>query len=620
MSHYDWEQTKPDIDKIWSDENIKHLPSWDLSAIFSGPDDLRIDSTLRAVIDDARAFSGRYRSRLASVWPDQLADALRRYEACLTPLQQISSYAELCLAESAEEPSVLALLDRCEAAWAAVAEELGFVERELGTSTVDASVPELVEYRNYLRAVRRAAGGQAPPGQASVLASLEPVSGTGWTRLSRQLLGRIRVEEPTGVLSLGEALPIMYDADRARRARVCAAISRALEPEVELRATALSMIACSRAAIDEVRDVDDWLFEEHLANQTDPAEITALVDLVAEHRATVHRYYQAKAVALGGELTEADRYAPIGLAGGPVSWEWAREAVLEALSRIAPELATAAREVLDSGAVDAAPRLGKRRGAITIMLPGGQPYVLVNFTGQLRDVFTLAHELGHAVHSRLSGRLGMLTASAPPVLAEAVALFTEAAVFEWLSTTPAGPIEPAALLGLTARRLEDQLVAVFRHAALHRFEEHVHGAARRGEALEADQLSAVWLAQQRELYGDAVHLTDGYRLWWSYLDNFFLTPGSSVTYVYGQLAALTLLSRHRANPADFRRRYLELLAAGGSQSPARLLEAVGLHTTHMSGWQLTMEAVGESVEDFARLVTGQVEHSSTPDRRINSHS
>lgn len=590
------------------DENTEHLPSWDLSAIFSGPDDARIDSTLRAVIDDARALSERYRSRLASVGPDQLAGALRRYEACLTLLQQISTYVELCLAESAEEPTVLALLDRCEAAWAAVAEELGFVERELGASTMDMPVPEPVEYRNYLHAVRRAAGGQATPAQAAVLASLEPVAGAGWARLSRQLLGRIRVEEPTEKLSLGEALPTLYDADRARRARVCAAISRALEPEVELRATALSMVARSRAATDEVRGVDDWLFEEHLVNQTDPAEITALVDLVAEHRATVHRYYQAKAAALGGELTEADRYAPVGLAGGPVSWRWAREAVLEALSKIAPELATEARQVLDSDAVDAAPRLGKRRGAVTITLPGGRPYVLVNFTGQLRDVFTLAHELGHAVHSRLSGRLGMLTTSAPPVLAEAVALFTEAAVFESLSTTPAGQIEPAALLGLTARRLEDQLVAVFRHAALHRFEEHVHAAARRGEVLEADQLSAVWLAQQQELYGDAVHLTDGYRLWWSYLDNLFLTPGSSVAYVYGQLAALTLLSRHRADPADFRRRYLELLAAGGSQSPARLLEAVGLHTAHTSGWQPAMETVGASVEDFACLVTGQAAH------------
>lgn len=157
---------------------------------------------------------------------------------------------------------MLALLDRCEAAWAAVAEELGFVERELGASTVDTPVLEPVEYRNYLRAVRRAADGQATPAQAAVLASLEPVAGAGWARLSRQLLGRIRVEEPTATLSLGEALPTLYDADRARRARVCAAISRALEPEVELRATALSMVARSRAATDEVRGVDDWLFEE----------------------------------------------------------------------------------------------------------------------------------------------------------------------------------------------------------------------------------------------------------------------------------------------------------------------------------------------------------------------
>jgi oligoendopeptidase F len=575
-----------------ADDDSERLPAWDLSTVYPGPADPAIDGAVRSVADNAQRLAVRWRGRLAAATPEQAAAALAEYEACLSVLHRVSTYAELRLAVSADEPAALALLDRCDAAWAAIIEELGFVERELGESTVD--VPQ---YRGYLCAVRRAADGQAGPTEAATLARLDPVAGAGWARLSRQLLSRIRVGEPGGHRSLGEALPVLYEADRDLRARSCAAISRALEPEAELRATALSMVARSRAAVDAVRGVDDWMFDEHLANRTHAAETAALADLAAEHRETVHRYYRAKAGVLGGELTDADRYAPVGRQGGPVSWRWACEMVLDGLAAVAPELAEAASRVLDTGGVDARPRLGKRRGAVTITVPGGQAYVLVNFTGQLRDVLTLAHELGHAVHASLSGGRGMLTASAPQVLAEAVALFTEAAVCDRMGRA----LEPAAALALTARRLEDQLVAVFRHAALHRFEEHLHAAARRNQTLTADQLSAVWLAQQRDLYGDGVRLTDGYRLWWSYLDSFFVTPGSSIGYAYGQLAGLALLSRHRADPAGFRPRYLELLAAGGSRSPAELLEAVGLRTTDPAGWQPAMLALRRSVEEFAQL-------------------
>ncbi|WP_253776401.1 M3 family metallopeptidase [Goodfellowiella coeruleoviolacea] len=519
------------------------------------------------------------------------------------PLYRATTYAEARLAADADDSAALALLDLCETLWAEVAVRGDFVEREIG-ELADERVAalladaDLAEYANHVRRVRAAAATQPPAELATTLARLDPTA--GWERLARQLLGRITVRRRGEELSLGAALPGLYDQDRDQRGAAVAAITEALTPEVDLRASALGLLTQARLARDAVSGVTDWCTWERQNNQLGHGELAALLDAVRAHRPLVHRYYQAKADLLGHPLTDADRYAPLGSPPDAVSWAEACEVVLTAFARLGGEVAAQAHQLIAGGAVDALPRPGKRRGALTFGLPGGDAWVLVNFTGRPRDVLTLAHELGHAVHTRLAGGHGPFNAAVPTALAETVGLFTESLageVYAELAT------EPGTRTALLARQVEDQLVAAFRQVALHDFEDGLHRVVRAGEVPDHDELGELWLREQAALYGPAVTLSAGYRHWWSYLDNLFLAPGSRFAYAYGQLAASALLASHHEDPAAFRVRFENLLRAGASAPPAVLLRPLDPRRPDPDdpdGWHAGLAALHEHVAAFVR--------------------
>ncbi|WP_020667397.1 M3 family metallopeptidase [Amycolatopsis nigrescens] len=572
------------------------LPRW--HSTFIGIRESDLDGALGMVSGRLDEFSGKYLGKVAGMAADELAEALRDYESLLTPLQQATTYAEAKLAVDAEDPVSLALLDRCEALWDSVVERAEFFEREIGELPDSGAAdllrsPALAEYANHLRKVRAAAGLQPPAPVAGVFAQLDPIG--GWERQARRLLDRIVVTDGGERLSLGNALPTLYQPDLRRRRRICAAISAALEPEVELRAAALAELTRARIARHRACGVAGWLHEEQLSNQVSHGEVTALLDVVHAQHDIVHHYYQAKSALFGGQLTDADRYAPVSASAPRLDWPEACAMVLNSFASLGKTVAAVAAELLDRGAVDALPRRGKRHGAFTFSMPGGHSCVLVNFTGSPRDVLTLAHELGHAVHGRLSGRQGMLNFAAPTVLAETVALFAEAVVME----TYGPQLDAAGRQSLLARRLEDQLVAIFRQVALHDFEASVHELVGAGELPGEAAFGDIWIRGQAALYGPAVSLGAGYRHWWSYVDSFFFTPGTRYAYAFGQLAATALLVRHRGDPAGFATRFERLLRAGGSGPPAALLADVGLRTADPGGWQAGMSAIRRQVEEFA---------------------
>ncbi len=558
-------------------------------------------SGLGGIIGDLEKFAARRQGRVIAT-PGELADICRELDSLLRPLHRATTLAEARLAIDSRDSDALTLLDRCDSAWNAVVEHVGFVEQEIArlpssVATQMLAAPELLEYRDHVRRVRAAALPSELP--SHVLADLDATA--DWQRLARQLLARISVSDPGGESrALAAALPALYHGDGQYRARACAAISTALEPEVELRAATLVGIANAHRARESAVGASDWLYREYLANDVEPAHMSALLTAVRDHGQLVHRYYRAKTELLGRTLTDADRYAPVGAVPSVVSWSEACDVVLATFSRLGDEVADAAQALLRDGAIDARPRPRKRRGALTFNLGDGDALVMLTFTGQVRDVLTLAHELGHAVHARMSGHLGPLNATVPTVLGETVALFTEALTARVYAESVT---DPSARLAILARGVEDQLMALFRQVALHGFEDEVHRALWRGDSPDATTLGEWWLAGQRALYGPEVALAPGYRHWWSYLDNFFFAIGSRFAYGYGQIAALTLLARFLSDPTWFIQRFADLLRAGATDQPDRLLGRLQVRVHQPAGWELGLSLLTQQVGELSQFTT-----------------
>ncbi len=179
-----------------------------------------------------------------------------------------------------------------------------------------------------------------------------------------------------------------------------------------------------------------------------------------------------------------------------------------------------------------------------------------------------------------------------------MALFFEAVAVRRLLADSSDRRERSACL---ARWLEDQMVSIGRHAALHRFEVELRAVAASEGALDAGRIGELWLAGQRELYGPAVELTEGYRHWWSYLGQLFTDPGSHYSYVYGQLSALTLLHRYEQDESGFGQRLHALLRAGDTGPPAELLATVGVRTAEPGDWRRAADTLRARVAELREL-------------------
>ena len=276
--------------------------------------------------------------------------------------------------------------------------------------------------------------------------------------------------------------------------------------------------------------------------------------------------------------------------------------MLDAYRSFSPEMADIAAGFFD-GYIDAPPQPGKQGGAFAHpAVPSAHPYVLLNYTGRRRDVMTLAHELGHGVHQVLSNRLGLFNASTPLTLAETASIFGETITFGRIVSEERDPRARLALLG---GRIEDIIASVFRQIAMNRFEARIHYRRRQQGELPPDAIGEQWLATQRIMFGDALTISDEYKSWWSYIPHFIHTPGYVYAYAFGNLLALAVYARYEKEGESFVPSYLQLLSAGGSDSPDALGHLVGVDLTDPDFWNAGLQVVDELVSEAEALAAAQ---------------
>jgi oligoendopeptidase F len=298
------------------------------------------------------------------------------------------------------------------------------------------------------------------------------------------------------------------------------------------------------------------------------------------------------------ELLDYDRYAPLPAAEGFYHFDQAKEMVLNAYHKFHPRTGEIVELFFDHGWIDAPTVPGKQSGAFSAStVPSVHPYILLNYTGNARDVMTLAHELGHGVHQYLSREQGMLQAHTPLTTAEMASTFGEMLVFADFMTHEA---DPKIQLAMLANKIEDSFATVFRQISMNRFEHGMHTARREEGELTSTRLGEIWMESQRAMFQGSVTMTDNYSYWWSYVPHFLQVPGYVYAYSFGELLVLALFARYRREGDDFALRYLDVLKAGGSDWPEKILAPMGVDLTDPNFWQ---EGLGEIEAMVSRLET-----------------
>jgi len=582
---------------------------WDLSDLYGGAADTAIDADLDRALDAARDFADRYRGRVGSLDADELAEAFDRLEALQDGPTRAATYAGLLFAADTSNPAHGALLQRVQERGSEIHNTLVFLELEWVAVEEEGvrallSDPALAGRRHLLESMRRYRPHLLSEPEERLLEETANTGERAFSRLFEEILGAARFQVEVGGESteLGEeeVLSLLYDPDRDKRRSAARGLSAGLRQHSRTLAFIFNTLVQDKALRDRLRHYQDPIDSRNLANEIDGASVRALLDACERGHPLVHRYYRLKARLLGIEqLEDYDRYAPVGDAAGTRGFEEAKRIVLGAFGDFAPAMAEIAERFFAERWIDAELRPGKRSGAFSAStVPSAHPYVLLNYTGNLRDVMTVAHELGHGVHQYLARERGLFEQDTPLTTAETASVFGEMLVFRRLMQEEHSPKVRLALL---CGKLEDTFATVFRQVAMTRFEEKLH-AARRGEGeLPIPRINELWMEANRPMLGDAVHLTDDYAWWWLYIPHFVHSPFYCYAYAFGELLVLALLRRYDETGADFVPRYLDLLRAGGSDTPPALLQQVGLDITDPTFWDGGLALIEELLDEADAL-------------------
>jgi oligoendopeptidase F len=582
---------------------------WDLSDLYPEPAEPRIERDLDAAAAAATRFAEKYRGRVAALEAPALAEALDELEALLEPPGRAGAYAGLRFAADTSAPANGALLQRVQERGSAIRNAVLFFQLEwVALSDEHASQriasPMLERRRHLLESMRRYRPHVLSEPEERILEELANTGERAWGRLFDEILAAARfpfaMNGEAKELSEEEILALLYEPDRERRRAAAAGLTAGLRQHARVLAFIFNTLTGNKATEDRLRTYPDPMAARHLSNEIEPASVAALLAACERGYPTVQRYYRLKARLLGlDELFDYDRYAPVGEAPSHLGFEQARRIVLDAYGDFSPDVARIAGLFFERRWIDAELRSGKRGGAFSAStVPSVHPYVLLNYTGTLRDVMTVAHELGHGVHQSLAREQGLFEQDTPLTLAETASVFGEMLVFRRLLREET---DPRTRLALLCGKLEDAFATVFRQVVMTRFEEKLH-AARRGEGeLPIERVNALWLEANAPMHGDAVRLTDDYAWWWLYIPHFVHSPFYCYAYAFGELLVLALLRRYDEEGEAFVPRYLGLLRAGGSRTPAALLSQLGIDVEDPRFWDGGLALLAEMVSEAEKL-------------------
>ena len=593
------------------------LPEWDLSDLYPGPDSEALADDLAELARHAKAFSQRYQGRLAALSGAEFGAAIESYEGLQEKVGRITSYASLMHAGNLADPGIGRFYQTMQERTNAISTTLLFFTLELNRledADLNAKLadPVRARYRPWLRDTRAFRPHQLSDEIEKLLHEKYVAGRAAWVRLFDETIAELRFPFRGKELTESEALDLLSDHDPEVRREAGLTVGEVLCKHVRTFALITNTLAKDKEIEDRWRRFPRPISSRNLANFVEDEVVDALIGAVrASYPRLSHRYYTLKARWFGVEqLRFWDRNAPLPeQEERSISWSDAKETVLSAYGAFSAEMAAAGSRFFAARWIDAPVRPGKASGAFAHpTVPSAHPYLLLNYQGKVRDVMTLAHELGHGVHQLLANEQGYLMADTPLTLAETASVFGEMLTFRALLARETDPRRRKVML---AAKVEDMLNTVIRQIAFVSFERKVHDERREAE-LTPDRLAEIWLDVQRESLGPALRLDGVYRHYWSYIPHFIHTPFYVYAYAFGDCLVNSLYAVYEDAHHGFAERYLDMLRAGGTLRHRELLAPFGLDAADPAFWSKGLSVIAGFIDELERLDSASAPH---PDPR-----
>jgi len=582
------------------------LPVWDLSEIYKDIKDPKIKTDLKKIKKSSDNFLNKWKGKIKDLNSSDFLLCIETYQEICENIHRVGTHSNLIFATNMENPEVSRYNSSVSDEFTEIFSSLIFFTLELSKvddKTINAwmSDNKSNKWKPYLTVLRKRNPYLLDPLVEEILIEKSATGRSAWVRLFDETSASLRFPFKEKELSEAEILNLLSDSDPNNRKIAGKSLSNILDKNKRIFSMILNVISRDRYIEDNKRGFKNIVSSRNLDNDVEDEVVDALVNTVDKAMPQLtHRYYKWKAKEFGkSKLDWWDRNAPLPhTSETSIEWDKAKNIVLDSFASFHPEMSDIAGLFFKNGWIDARVRQGKASGAFAHpSVPSLHPYILVNYQGKIRDVMTLAHELGHGVHQILAAKNGLLMAETPLTLAETASVFGEMLVFRKLLDE--SPTEQKKQL--LAGKIEDMLNTVVRQIGFHQFEVKFHEARIKSE-LTPDEISDIWMETQSHAVGPSINLNNDYRVLWGYIPHFVHTPFYVYAYAFGDSLVNALWQSYQvSNKQDFSKKYIEMLTAGGTKSHNELLKPFKLSAYESSFWDQGVSMITGLMDELEQL-------------------
>ncbi len=579
---------------------------WSLADLFPGIESPEIDLAFQRLQAQVAEFEESRAELKAEIAPEKFLAILQESEALTRAGYRVYGFASLGFSANTQDQAAQALMGRVQQFFAELQNRTLFFSlwwKDLDETNAARLLDVSGDYRYYLEEMRHYKPHTLTEAEEKIV-NLKNVTGiealtTLYDAITNRYTFRLEVDGETKELTRGELMSYVRQADPDLRARAYQELYRIYGEEGPILGQMYQTVVRDwRNENINLRKHATPLAARNLANDIPNDVVDTLLEVAQQNAPVFQRYFKVKARLLGLQtLRRYDLYAPVSQSEKVYDFAAAAQMVLDSFSQFSPQVGKLAQRVLDENHLDSEVRKGKRGGAFCATItPDYTPWVLVNYQGRGDDVATLAHELGHAIHSMLAEHHSLFTQHACLPLAETASTFGEMMLVDRLLAQES---DPTVRRDMLFRQVDDAYATIMRQSFFALFEKQAHEMIQNNASV--DELAAAYMQNLKTQFGDAVEVAEEFQWEWVSIPHIYHTPFYVYAYAFGQLLVLSLYQQFKAEGEAFKPRYLQILSAGGSESPETVLTRAGIDMHAASFWQGGFDVIARLVEELEKM-------------------
>jgi oligoendopeptidase F len=581
------------------------LSQWNLGELFPSFESPELQAAFENVEEQVASFEGVRNKLTPDMDVETFLDVVRASEATARIMNKIYAFTGLSFSSNTQDQTAQTYMARVQQFAAEIQNRTLFFSlwwKGLDDSNAERLMAASGDYRYYLETMRHFKPHTLSEAEEKVI-NIKDVTGVGaletlYDAITNRYVFKLDVNGETKELTRGQLMAYVQGSDADLRAKAYQELYRVYGNDGPI----LGQMYQTRARdwYNEnigLRKFSSPIAVRNLANDVPDEAVDALLEVTRRNVGIFQRYFKIKAKLLGLErLRRYDIYAPVAKSDKKFDYNDAAQMVFDAFRSFDPQIAEMAQRVFDQQHVDSEVRKGKRDGAFCwSVLPDMTPYVLLNYQGRARDVATMAHELGHAIHAMLASHHNTFTFHSSLPLAETASTFGEMMLTDKLLAEES---DEAVRRDILFKQMDDAYATIMRQVFFALFEREAHDMIQKNASV--DDLSKAYLTNLKEQFGDAVEVSDEFKWEWVSIPHIYHTPFYVYAYAFGQLLVFSLYQQFKAEGDSFKPKYLKILSAGGSEAPAKILAEAGVDIRSAKFWQGGFDVLNRMVGELEK--------------------